>query len=139
MSRVFLDANVLFAAAASPSGGSARLLEECRHGRYEPIVSRLVLLEAERNIRKKLPPAALRRYHHLLETVPLRVVPAPSPEELHLYQPLINEKDTPIVAAAIASGAAYLVTLDRRLVTDRLRAARLPLQLVTPGELLGLM
>lgn len=136
MIRLFLDANVLFAVAASPHGGSARLLEECRHGKYEAVVSRLVLLEAERNIRKKLPSSALKRYRRILGTVPFSAVQAPSLEALRTYRPLINEKDVPILAAALASRASYLVTLDRRLVTDRLRAARLPIRFATPGEIL---
>lgn len=137
MSRLFLDASVLFAAVASPSGGSARVLAESRQGRFEAVVSRLVLLEADRNIRKKLPSAALTRFHLILDTVPLRVVPPPSAEEIALHRLLINEKDALILAAAVASGARYLITLDRRhFMAERLRTAKLLLRIVTPGDLL---
>jgi len=64
--RLFLDASVWIAAAGSPTGGSALVLELCRHGHATAVTSRLVLLEAERNIRKKLGPEALLRFYELL-------------------------------------------------------------------------
>jgi predicted nucleic acid-binding protein len=135
MIRIFLDANVLFAAAASPEGGSAKILEGCRKGVWEAVVSRLVLLEAERNIRNKLSPSVLTRYHRMLEATPFHVVPGPVADKLHPYRALINEKDLPILGAAITSGASFLVTLDRKdFMTPKLRAASLPLRIVTPKE-----
>ncbi len=135
MTRLFLDASVLFAAVASPSGGSALILEGCRKGRFEGVVSRLVLLETERNVRKKLHASALARFHRLLERVLFRVVPSPTSEEIRAVEALIHPKDAPILAAALVSGAAYLVTLDRKdFMTQKLRAAHLPLSLVTPKE-----
>ncbi len=120
---------------ASPGGGSALLLECCRKGLVEGIVSRLILLEAERNIRKKLPPSALNRFHRILEEISLHVVAPPTPEEVRLYQGLIHEKDAPILAAAIASRATHLVTLDQRhFMTEKLRKAHLLLSIVTPRD-----
>lgn len=140
MTQVFLDAHVLFAAAASPAGGSALLLEFCRKKQLEPVVSRLVLLEAERNIRSKLPRAALKRFHRFLESIPFHVVPPPPEEEVRTYRAWIHEKDAPILAAAVASRSAYLVTLDRRhFMTQALRQAKLPLKVFTPGEFLKLV
>ena len=135
MIRVFLDSSVLFSAVASLNGGSAFLLEGARQNRFEVNVSHLVLLEVERNVRKKLPLTALKRYHHLLETVPFHVVQNPAAEELRVYQSLIHEKDVPILAAAVKSGSDYLVTLDRKdFLTDKLRSARLSLRILTPKQ-----
>ncbi len=139
MTRIFLDANVLVAAAASSSGGSALVMEICRKGHFEAIVSRLVLLEAERNIRKKFPSSVLTRYHHLLESTPLHVVPSPTHEESDPYLSLIHEKDAPILAAAIESRSEYLVSLDQHdFITEKLRRARLPLKILTPKDFLRL-
>ena len=135
MIRVFVDANVFVAAVASPDGGSALLMEVCRKGLLEIVVSHLVLLEAERNIRKKLPPSALKGYHRLLEELSLFIVPSPTAEEVDPYRTSIHEKDAPILAAALMSKAGYLITLDRRhFMTDRLRRAHLPLKIVAPKE-----
>ena len=135
MIRVFLDANILVAAAASPQGGSALLLEMGKKGLLEIISSHLALLEAERNVRKKLPPHAMTRFHRLLKETPLLIAPAPSREEIHRHHAVIHEKDAPILAAAVGSKADYLVTLDQRdFMTEKIRRARLPLKIVTPRE-----
>jgi predicted nucleic acid-binding protein len=46
--RLFLNASVLIAAAASEEGGSARLLEVCQASKIRFLITRLVLREAER-------------------------------------------------------------------------------------------
>lgn len=136
MIRLFLDANVLFAASVSSQGGSAFLLESCRRPQdLEAAVSRLILLEAERNLRKKAPAEALKRYHHLLEEIPLLVMRSPTAREIHPYRSLIHEKDLPVLAAAILSRSSYLITLDRRdFMTEKIRKAHLPIRIATPKE-----
>ncbi len=52
--KVFLDANIFFAAARSPKGGSGFILELAKIGKIEVITVSQALLEAERNIAKKL-------------------------------------------------------------------------------------
>ena len=135
MVRAFLDANIFVAAAASSEGGSSLLLETAKRGQLEVVSSRLALLEAERNIRKKLPFQALKRFHRLLQEAPLLIVPAPSTEEVRRYQSWINEKDAPILAAAVSGKANFLITLDRRdFFSEKLRGARLPFKVVTPRD-----
>ena len=138
MTAVFLDANVLFAAFASPQGGSAAVLELCRRDLLQPFVSRLVLREAERNIRKKLPARALKAFHRSLQTTAFRVVPPPEPAEILTYQSIVPENDAPVLAACVASKAGFLVTLDRKaFMTGRLRSSKVPVRAVTPGDLLA--
>ena len=55
--RVFLDANVLFAAAYSPDGLSALLIELGAAGRVTLLTSALAIIEAERNLEAKRPAA----------------------------------------------------------------------------------
>ena len=52
--KVFLDANVFFAAAGSPTGGSAFVLELAKHKKIQATTVGHALVEAERNIQKKL-------------------------------------------------------------------------------------
>ena len=135
MIRVFVDANVFVAAAASAEGGSALLLELGGKRTIEVVTSRLALLESERNVRKKLSPSALKRFHRLLKKLPLLITPAPPTEQARPFQDLIHEKDAPILAAAVASKADYLITLDQRhFMTDKIRRAHPPLKIVTPRE-----
>ena len=51
MITVFLDSSVFFSAINSPSGGSAKLFTLKT---IDLITSKLVLVEVERNVRKKL-------------------------------------------------------------------------------------
>jgi len=57
LGRVFIDANILIAGANSRSGASRAVLLMGEIGLIQLIVSHQVLVEAERNIRKKLPQA----------------------------------------------------------------------------------
>jgi len=57
--RVFLGASAFIAAGASPSGGSALVAGVCKSGLATPLVFRLVLWEAERNLRDKFQANAL--------------------------------------------------------------------------------
>jgi predicted nucleic acid-binding protein len=96
-------------------------------------VSQPVLLEAERNIQAKMGEEALRTYHRLLAITPLILVPIPSSRELQTYKQMVDEKDIHVIAATIASGAQFLVTLDRVLATQ-VNQAKIPIQAVEPGQ-----
>lgn len=138
MIRVFLDANVLVAGSASETGGSALLLEWCGTGKVDSVVSRLVLLEAERNTRQKLPPKALERFRRFLKRIPFRIAAPVSRGQMRPYRMLIHEKDAPVLTAALCSGAEHLITLDRcHFMTERIRRAHLPIRILTPREFLA--
>jgi uncharacterized protein len=101
--RVFLDANVLFSAAWRSGSGLTRLweLEALRL-----VTSPYAVTEAERNLARKRPDA-LERLHTLL----LRVEIAPVLSVLDKGHGL-PPKDEPILAAAVASHCAVLLTGD---------------------------
>lgn len=133
--KLFFDASVLIAAAHSPTGGSGYLLEACRRGRFKSVVTRLVLIEAERNIKAKLGEEDLLRFYQLLGTVDFTVEPPLSAREIADYSHLIEQKDAHVLAAAVKSGAQFLVTLDtKHFMTERLSKADLGLIIVTPGH-----
>ena len=132
---VFLDASVLVAAAGSPSGGSALVIEVCGGQRFAAACSQRVLLEAQINIRSKLPTEAMVRFYKLLATLSPALVPPATASEEAKYAAWVASKDAHVIAAAVQSGAAFLISLDRRhLVNDQVRSAGLPLQILTPGE-----
>ncbi|MBI4759006.1 MAG: PIN domain-containing protein [Chloroflexi bacterium] len=135
--KLFLDASVFVAAAGSPSGGSLAVLDLCRRGHFEAVTTRLILLEAEKNIREKLPREALLRFYRGLGTLPLTIQEPASGEDNDTYTDLIDEKDAHVLAAAVKSGSDWLLTLDRRhFMTPKLRRARLKVLIATPGEFL---
>lgn len=130
---LFFDSSCLIAAAGSPTGGSAFLLRLCALEFLKGAVSQAVLLEAERNIINKFPPAVLIAYDQLLVRTPLIVAPLPTVSKLRRYHSLINQKDEHVVVSAIATGARYLLTLDKTLA-KQINQARLPIQALSPAE-----
>ena len=138
MRRVFLDANVYFAGSASPTGASALILQLILKGRLEAVASRLVLREAERNLRRKRPPKDLKAFHRFLKRAKLHVIPTPPETAWKLYEGIIHPKDVPVLAAAVASKAAYLITLDRRHFLTKTVMENVPeMTILTPGDFLG--
>ena len=110
--RLFLDASVWIAAAGSRTGASALVLDLCRHGHAKAVSSRLVLLEAERNIRAKLGQEALLRFYQEIAGLDLDLVEAPTPVDM-------------------------LLTLDRtHFLAPPVLQAGLPLLIMTPGDFL---
>lgn len=112
--RLFVDADVLFAGAASPSEHSASLvvLQLAEITLIEALTSRQVITEAERNLAAKLP-AALPTFR-LLVSRSLRVVPDPTTAELGAYAGAADAKDLPILVAAVREKCPWLVTFNVR-------------------------
>jgi len=103
--RVFLDANVIFSASA-PESGIGRLLQLARP-RCTLLTSDFAAEEARRNVELKRPDWAA-GCASLLEQ--LTMVPS-------ILFPLtveLDEKDRPILCAAIRSKCDFLVTGDRK-------------------------
>ena len=112
--RIFVDADVLFAGAASPSehGASLLVLRMAEITLLEALTSEQVIAEAERNLAEKLPrtlPA-----FRLIVSRCLRVVPDPSPTDLQPYRGLADPADLPILVAALREGCPWLVTFNVR-------------------------
>ncbi len=128
--RVFVDADVLIAGSASSNAHSASLvvLQMAEITLIEALVSEQVLVEAERNLREKLPDA-LATFRLLVERC-LHVVPPPTREDLALYQGKADLKDLSILVAAVQANCPYLVTFNIRHYQPGYPA----LKVVTPGE-----
>jgi len=112
--RVFVDANVLFAGAASPSehGASLVILRMGEITLIEALTSQQVIVEAERNLEEKLPQAL--PAFRLLVSRCLLVVPDPRPEDLMPHAGIADPKDLPILVAAVREGCPWLVTFNVR-------------------------
>lgn len=123
MIKIFLDANIYFTAARSPSGGSSFVLEFVKKGKLKLFITTHVLKEAERNLRLKEDLRVLLRHYENLELAKPRIVKI--------------EKDALVLAGAQKAKVNYLVTLDRKhFFTKEVGLAKLPFQIVTPGQLI---
>lgn len=138
--RIFLDASVLIAAAASHEGASALVLEVCKRGKATPLVTRLVLREAERNIQAKLDDLALLNFYNLLAEMDPEIVPSTNSEEMREASRVVAEKDAHVLAGARKSEASHLITLDRKhFLSDEVKQAMEPIIACTPGEFLQIL
>jgi predicted nucleic acid-binding protein len=112
--RVFVDADVLFAGAASPSEHSASLvvLQLAEITLIDALTSRQAITEAERNLETKLPQTL--PTFRLLVSRSLHIVPDPQPKDLVAYEGAADEKDLPILVAAVQAQCPWLVTFNVR-------------------------
>lgn len=132
---VFLDASVLVAAAGSPTGGSALVLEVCQGQHFSALCSQRVLLEAQTNIRRKLSAEAMIRFYQTLAALSPKLTPSSTTAEEARYTAWVAPKDAHVIAAAVQDGAHFLLGLNRKhLVNELVRSAGLPFQVLTPGE-----
>ena len=112
--RVFVDADVLFAGAASPSehGASLVVLRMAEITLIQAITSEQVIAEVERNLRAKMP-AALPAFRLLVSRC-LEVTPIPTAAEREPHKGLAEDKDLPILVAALREACPWLVTFNVR-------------------------
>ena len=111
MVRVFVDANVISAAAHWPQGRSRALFRLAAAGRCELVASPHAIQEARRNLALKSPRGA-EALNALLERVEKVAEAGPQMVESAAGHGL-RDGDAPILAAAVAGGADLLVTGDR--------------------------
>jgi predicted nucleic acid-binding protein len=106
LTRLFLDANVLFTAAPNPSGKAALIIELGSQGYWEVVSCSYAIEETRRNISIKFPD-----YSKRFETLVTSVIKALSRSGRNCPV-LLPEKDRPILEAAIRCQATHLLTGD---------------------------
>ncbi|MDH5563331.1 MAG: PIN domain-containing protein [Nitrospirota bacterium] len=109
--RIFLDANVLFAAAQSPTGRSALLISFAKEGQCTCMTSPHAITEAQRNLEARYP-QAMERFHEVRTIV--HTVPEATRNSIQwALQQGLPDNDAPILAAAVQAKADVLVTGDK--------------------------
>jgi predicted nucleic acid-binding protein len=106
----------------------------CRRGYLQLLLSNDVLAEAERNIALKVGNIGIERLRALLSATPFDLAPSPTEQAIRPYTPMFFE-DAHVVAAALASRAEFLVTLDQRLAR-RVEQSGIRMAAVSPREFL---
>lgn len=105
-------------------------------GRITGAVSPQVLEESRRNLEEKLPQSAP-RLSEVLARTNFDATPQPTAAEALSVLHLVNDRDdSPILAAAQAAQAAYLVTFNLRHYHVGAIAAELGIKVLVPGDLL---
>ncbi|RME97462.1 MAG: PIN domain-containing protein [Chloroflexi bacterium] len=111
---VFLDADVIFAGAASPSehGASLVVLRLGEITLLDCVTSEQAIVEVERNLAAKLP-AKLPDFQLLVRRC-LRVVPNPDLATLANFAGQADPKDLPLLAAAVQANCRWFLTFNTR-------------------------
>lgn len=135
MIRVFLDANVYVAGFVSPKGGSGFILDLVRHKKIRLLANRVVLREADRNLRSKASPKVVKAFRRFLNETKIEFLPPLEETTLSRFEALIHPKDTVILGAALQAQVDFLVTLDRRhFLTAQVLAEQGKTRILTPGD-----
>lgn len=136
MIKIFADANIFFAAAKSPRGGSALILELAKNKKIKIVTVNYALREAEKNIKNKLDIRfLLAHYQNVLEINPeIQSLDAITLKNIGLFADVLPIKDIPILLGALLSGAGILLTLDKKdfLENKKLGKLKLPLKIINP-------
>jgi predicted nucleic acid-binding protein len=133
--RAFVDSSALMAATLSATGAAYDLLEAGQQGRIALVVSPYVLREVERNLNRKAP----RGLNALWERRDQLGSIDPLPSLIDDVARHVEPKDAPIVAAAVAAQADYLVTYDRRHLLSQAEVIRqhYGVEVIEPAVLLA--
>ncbi len=129
---VFIDANILIAGSASRTGASRVVLAQAEYGMIQLVVTRQVLDETERNIRLKFPEALPVLFEHL-SYLKIQILDDPELEQYARWLPIIEEKDAPILEAAVQCTPDYFLTLNSKDFTLAVAEAT-GLLILPPGE-----
>ena len=133
--KVFIDTNVLIAGVHSVSGASATILDLCEAQVLQMVVSRQVLIEADRNFGAKFPQLVGRFRQFMHQLAPL-MVEDPTPESVEKAASIVDRKDAPILAAAQNAKVDFLITLDKKHFLNPKTRQKVMLKVVSPIEFL---
>lgn len=133
--RVFLDTSALIAGIVSATGAAREVLRLCEAGVVDLMISRQVLVEADRNISEKLP-AFVSDFRDWMNRMSPLLVEEPSKKEVVDAAQIIHAKDAPILAAAMNAEADYLISWNNRHFHKPSVIKAVRFKIVTPGEFL---
>ena len=131
--RIVLDTNVLVAALRSNRGASFRLVSELGSGRFEVCVSVPLVLEYEAVLVRQARSLGLTR-RDISDVLDYVCSVARRQAIFFLWRPRLRDPgDDMVLEAAVAAGARYIVTFNKR---DFESGHPLPVRLATPQEFL---
>lgn len=137
MIRVFLDSSVIIAGINSNTGASQVILALSQKKKIAIYVSQIVINEAIRNIKKKLPENILLKFYKYLAVSNFEKIDFQKEEEVTKYANITVEKDIHVIAGAYKTKAKYLITLDKKHLL-KINNRDLPFQIVSPKIFLDL-
>ncbi|MCH7662945.1 MAG: PIN domain-containing protein [Chloroflexi bacterium] len=133
MTRIFLDASVIFSACYSSRGHSHDLILMAVRGEYDLVSSKLVVEEARRNLARTSEDYVL-FLDFVLENITIQFV-RPTKRQVLSAASHVALKDAPIIAAAKRAQVDLLVSLDKKHLLGKPELAKYAeADIVTPRE-----
>ena len=117
------------------TGASATILDLCEAQVLQMVLSRQVLIEADRNFTAKFPQLVARFRQWMHHLTPL-MIEDPTPESVEKAATIVDRKDAPILAAAENANVDFLITLDKRHFLNPKTRQKVMLKVVSPIEFL---
>jgi putative PIN family toxin of toxin-antitoxin system len=133
--KVFIDTNVLIAGVASATGASATVLDLCEAESIQMVISRQVLVEADRNFSSKLP-GLVTRFREFIQNLAPLMVEDPPATAVERSAAITAQKDASILAAALEAQVDYLITLDKKHFLKHKGKKSIPIEICTPADFL---
>ena len=99
------------------------------------VISRQVIVEADRNFSAKLP-RLLHRFRQFVRDLKPLMIDDPSPVFVKKAAAVVGRKDAPILAAAREGQVDYLITLDKKHFLSSRGKKDMEMTVVTPSEFL---
>jgi predicted nucleic acid-binding protein len=99
------------------------------------VVSRQVLIEADRNFAAKFP-QLVGRFRQFMQNLAPLMIEDPTPESMEKAATVVDRKDAPILAAAEKANVDFLITFDKRHFLNPKTRQKVMLKVVSPIEFL---
>jgi putative PIN family toxin of toxin-antitoxin system len=133
--KVFIDTNVLIAGVGSVTGASATVLDLCEAESIQMVISRQVLVEADRNFSAKLS-GLVAQFRQFIQNLAPVMVEDPPIKAVDKAAALVARKDAAILAAAIEAKVDYLITLDKKHFLKKKFQPNFPIEVCSPADFL---
>jgi len=133
--KVFVDTSVLISGLASLTGASGGVLDLCEAEVIQMVISRQVIVEADRNFSAKLP-RLLNRFRQFVRDLKPLMIDDPNPGLVKKAAAVVGRKDASILAAAQEGQVDYLITLDKKHLLSSRGKKDMEMTVVTPSEFL---
>jgi putative PIN family toxin of toxin-antitoxin system len=139
-SRVLVDTSVLIAALLSSRGGAFYVLQHLSQ-QLSFQINDYILRKVNINLNNKFlnQPSLKNRFFSIMAASKVAVLPNPSYEQLRVVAKVVNKKDAPILASALAESDC-LLTLDNDFLAGKVvkHAEVQGLQILKPETLINL-
>lgn len=133
--RVFLDSSVLISGIISQTGASSAILDLGEAGEIVIVLSKGVLVEADRVFEKKFPDLT-GEFRGFIKNLSPMMIDDPAAQEIREAERVIDKDDAPILAAAGKADIRYLASLDTRHFHSSSARQYLKSPIVTPAQFL---